>query len=265
MFNIRTEYISFNLIFILMSLLNISLLILFPISQQYSGIQVDYSCMIIILCMLINLIVYATTVNYSDRNITNIVLRNSRLLFAVLMIIIIAGLSVNGSLHLFRLSSIVQVQQNRFLFTLPKWNFLRNPFLFLNAVLFFAYTVLLVQLLNQTKLAIPLETPVHPLKVNRTFSYRVVRLWKFSFLGLITFFYIFLFWGAYASPFYDGTSVISNISAILWLLLKISTFLILIRFVYRSVPHLIEEQILHLTYTYIFPIQIISLVLGAIF
>lgn len=264
-FNIRNEFISFNLICIIMSLVNISLLILFPISQQYSGIQINQNCMIVILCMFLNLIIYAGIANYHDKNTVNVIFRNSRLLLAVLMVIIVAGLSVSGSLHSFRISSIVQIQQNRFLFTLPMWNSLRSPLLFLNSILFFAYFVLLVQLLNQNELTIPFKTPVHPLKMNHTFSFRVIELWKFSFLLQVTFFYIFLFWGAYISPFHDGTSLISNFSAILWLLLKISTFLILIGFVYRSIPHLIEEQILHLTYTYIFPIQIISLVLGLLF
>jgi len=264
-FNVRKEFLSFNLIYIFMALVNICLLILFPISQQYSGIQLNYSSMIVILCMLLNLIVYATTVNYSDVNTTTVVRRNSRLLLTVLIVIIVAGLSVSGSLHSFRMSAIVQIQQNRFFYTLPTWNILRNPLLFLNAVLFFVYAVLLVQLLNQTEQTIPFKIPIHPLKVNHTFSYRVIELWKFSFLALMTFYYIFLFWGAYASPFYDGTSLISNTSAIAWLLIKICIFLFLIRLVYRSIPHLVEEQILHLTYTYIFPIQIISLVLGLIF
>ncbi|MBU1634852.1 NADH-quinone oxidoreductase subunit H [bacterium] len=264
-FNIRKEFLSFNLLYSLMSLINICALILFPISQQYSGVQLDYSCMIVILCLLLNLIVYATGVSYSNKNTTAVVLRNSRLIFTVLIVIIVASLSVSGSLHSFRISSIVKIQQDRFLFTLPAWNILRNPLLFLNAILFFVYTVLLAQLLNQTEQPVPFKIPCHPLKTADTFSYRVVEFWKFSFLVLITFYYIFLFWGAYSSPFYGGSSVISNITAIAWLLMKICTFLILIRFVYRSIPHLIEEQILQLTYTFIFPIQIISLVLGLIF
>ncbi|MDO9547801.1 MAG: NADH-quinone oxidoreductase subunit H [Candidatus Marinimicrobia bacterium] len=263
-FNVNREYLSFNLLYSLMSLINICALILFPISRQYPGVQSDYSCLIVIVCLLLNLIVYTAGVNYSDKNITSIVLRNSRLIFTVLIVIIIASLSVCGSLHSFSISSIIQIQRDRFWHTLPAWNILRNPLLFLNAILFFVYTVLLLQLLNQTDRPVPFKIPHPPLKTAGTFSFRVLELWKFSFLALITFLYIFLFWGAYLSPIVFGVSGIGNITAIAWLLIKICTFLILIRLVYRSIPHLIEEQILHLTYTFIFPIQIISLVLGLI-
>jgi len=263
-FNITREYLSFNLLYFFMSLVNICSLILFPISPQYSGIQSDFSCLIVIACLLLNLLVFTTGVNYSDKNSTTIILRNSRLLSTVLTVIIVAALSVCSTLRLFSINSIVQIQQDRFLHTLPAWNILRNPLLLLNAFFFFIYTVILFQLLNQTDRPIPFKNPYSPLKSANTFSNRVIELWKFSFLALITFYYIFLFWGAYSSPIISGITAIGNISAIVWLLIKTGTFLILIRLIYRSIPHLIEEQILQFTYTFIFPIQIISLVLGLI-
>lgn len=258
-YNLNKDYFSYNLLSLLLALLNIGLLLLFPLSRQLRGVQSDYSYLTIVMFLLLNLTTCALVIHY-DKSMIAVNLRNSRMLISVLLVIITATASVSLYWRSLSISAIVQAQQEKLFYTLPAWNSLRSPVLFLNGIIGLIYIVILFQLLTQTDWPVPGKIPATG-KTARTFSDTSTAIWKFSFLILVIFLYIFIFWGG---PFPASSAEIglkSNFSGIFQLFIKIGILLIIVRGIYRSVPHLIEEQIIQLTYTYIFPAQMIALML----
>ena len=237
----NSESSSFNIPFLIATLINFSLLIFFPMNRQFTGIKTDYSYLVVALFILLNFIIFLMD-SSSQKGITVEFYRDNREFFSTILIIITAASSVSLSLHTMSVHKIIQYQQERLFYFLPAWGSLRSLPLFLNSIVFLAYLILIIQQFN--------ATDRHP--------HLFKSLWKFSYLVLLIMIYMYLFWGAYLSPFSSGFEPVSTIVSIFWLILKVIVILLLIRYIYRRIPRLVEEQFLKITYTFVFPFQILS-------
>ncbi|MGC9364226.1 MAG: hypothetical protein ACP5FZ_06640 [Fidelibacterota bacterium] len=218
------------------------------------GLRSDYGAPIIIATLLLNVIVYATRLFYIPEDRADTTLRLNRQLSTVIIMITTSLLSVCLVNRTFDLEMILSKQQNLFVGILPAWNVLRHPMLFGNALFIFGGFIVMLQILNQTVLHAPNKTDsLHPYS-RSSIGDTYIQLWSHSLMLLITFSYIYFFWG--------GQFLLPGIGGIwIGLLIKISLLLFLSNWFYRAIPQLIEEQLIRISYTIIIPVQVIALVI----
>lgn len=234
--------------------INLGLILLFQLNPQPTGTRVDYGALILIAGLLVNVIIHSTNRFNNNRAQVTSALINSRQLSTVIILIITSLLSVCLVHRTLSIEMIITAQQRSLWHILPAWNVIYHPLLFFNALIIFGYFIIILQILNQTTLTNPQILTHSSERLSVSIDYSYFRIWSFSLLILIMFMYVEFFWGA-------GYFRAGNHGSFIVLLLKFLIFFSLSVWFYHRIPHLVEEQLLRLSYGFILPFQVVAMVL----
>lgn len=234
--------------------INLGLILLFPLNPQPTGLRVDYGALILIAGLLVNVIIHSTNRFNNNRAQITSALISSRQLSTVIILIITSLLSVCLVHRTLSIEMIITAQQRSLWHILPAWNVICHPLLFINALIIFGYFIIILQILNQTTRTNPQILTHSSERLPVSIDYSYFRIWSFSLSILIMFMYIEFFWGA-------GYFRAGNHGLFIVLLLKFLIFFSLSVWFYHRIPHLVEEQLLRLSYGFILPFQVVAMVL----
>ncbi len=244
--------------FIGMILCNLFLLFLVPFSHRFQGIHTEFGILIFISILFINLLIFMSLLYGKNGDSYFSIIAHGRLQLSIYIILSISILSIGIHTGSFDINTVILNQSVSYFFTLPKWNIIAGFGSFINAVVFFLYSLLLIQQFRQDDRPIPYNySKLWDIR-KRPNVFLLVEYWRYSLLALISAIFVSIFLGGYLSPFFQISSGAVPVHGFFWLMLKLGIFWILIVTIYRSIPHLVEEQILTLSYKYVIPIQLIA-------
>jgi len=236
-----------QIVLIIFIVINIGLMGLFPISRQFREIPSNTGLLILLLLILLNMLPFSL-IQLSTSTIDISYFRNNRKFFIYLLVIATATVPISIILHTFNIHKILISQQQLVFHLFPAWNSIRSLIISGNSLIYFFYVFLLFQFLT-----------THERPDQSDFS--LLNWWKYSLMVLLLFSYTVLFWGGYIPVSTSGIEFQSNFKAITWLTGKLIVILIFMRILYRSLPLFNEEQLIRLTFTYIFPFQLTTVFL----
>ncbi len=242
-------------------LLNISALLMIPFNQRLQGFQSNSGIPIFLGVFLLNIAGFLFTYLFTnDVKGTNSIFKHGFVLFSSFLVFSIAFVSITLSINSYDIQNIINDQSGYFLRIIPKWNAFSIPFSSVHAIISFLYCLIIFQIFNQYDRPIPIDYSNIYRKSPGSISHIIHEFWKYSFLTVLSAFLIISFLGGYLSPFHNAGLPGSPLVDLGWFLLKIGIFWTMIFYANRSIPHLIENQILRLTYRYAIPIQFVSLI-----
>ena len=261
----RRRMNNYGYILGVMVLGNLLLFLLVPYSHDVQGIHSNAGILIFISALFLNLFMNILLVFNTTKHSRPSILIHSRIQLSIYIVLLIAVLTTASNLGSFDIHYIIRQQSLYYRHSLPKWNIIAGVFPFLQSVIYFIFTLFLVQVFRQNDRPAPFnysELWNHS-KINIEFM--IVELWRYSLLGLISVIFVSVYLGGYVSPFYHVSTAAVPAHGLFWLAVKLAAFWSVMVTIYRLIPHLVEEQLLTFTYKIIIPILLISFGLSILY
>lgn len=236
-----------------------------PLSSRFFGFHTENDLLFIILLLLVNITGFSLCLFFTEEPEARFgISYQSRLLLMGFLVLTAAFSTILIYLKTTNFLNIILIQTGHYGEVIPRWLIIKSPIYLINGISCYLFIIIFTQILLQDDRPIPIDF-TNVFSLTKIPLLRLIQAsWKFSLLILISLIWIVLYAGAFLSPFSNTLNLTSANSQLLWFLLKVIIFWTTIVIINRNIPDLISEQILKLGYWYIFPMQMVILMLTII-
>ncbi|HCL00165.1 MAG TPA: hypothetical protein DHW42_08710 [Candidatus Marinimicrobia bacterium] len=249
-----------HFLFMALLLVNITTISLIPFNHRLQGFKATGGIYILLVVFLVNIAGFIYSGMFLQKSVTKVtIIRHFIVLAGGFLVIGIALTSLIVAANSASLDSLIAAQKGYLLRLIPAWNLFSSPFNLIQGLCYFLYFLIIFQAFTQVNRPIPNDFSDYYISAENINLMLLFSFWKYSFLILFSLLYTVIYTGAFLSPF-NNSVLISNPSIeSAWLLIKLTLFWVILIFLNRSIPDLIQEQIIKFTYRLIIPLQFISL------